>query len=422
MKSKKIAVISLALCSILGGATGCSSFTTKQVSANELSKTYTRTASESVSVTDDFKNSFADFSLDMFRETVKGSTGNKLLSPLSAAICLALVNNGANGETRAQLEELLGMETDALNRALYAYTSTLYTADDCKLSLANSIWMKENALQVNPEFLQTNADWFGAQAYAAPFDDSTIQDINNWGYNKTSGKIKKILDDIPYDAVMYLINAVDFDAKWQEKYESKDISNSIFHNYNGTESDVKMLYSEESRYFLDENSVGFTKNYMGGKYSFMALLPDEGVDIYEYINSLNEEKWAGLWESADPTREGYQYREVHTRIPEFSYEVELSLNKTLQALGATDMFDPMKADFSRIDNTQPMWCDTVKQKAMIELDRNGTKAAAITIGGMGAMSAAPAEPLYITLDRPFVYAIIDNEHKLPIFIGAVTNL
>ena len=83
MKSKKIAVISLALCSILGGATGCSTFTTKQVSANELSKTYTRTANESVSVTDDFKNSFADFSLDMFRETVKGSTGNKLLSPLS---------------------------------------------------------------------------------------------------------------------------------------------------------------------------------------------------------------------------------------------------------------------------------------------------------------------------------------------------
>ncbi|MBO5737299.1 MAG: serpin family protein [Clostridia bacterium] len=422
MKNKKLTILPLALCVILSGATGCNTFTAKQVSANELSKTYTRAASESVSVTDDFKASFSSFSLNMFRETVKGSTENKLLSPLSAALCLALVNNGANGETRAQLEGLLGMETDALNRAMYAYTSTLYTADDCKLSLANSIWMKEGALQVNPEFLQTNADWYNAQAYAAPFDTTTVQDINNWCHNQTTGKISKILDNIPRDAVMYLINAVDFDAKWQEKYESKDISNGVFHNYDGRESDVKMLHSQENRYFLDENSVGFTKNYMGGKYSFMALLPDEGVDIYEYIDSLNEEKWAGLWESADTSREDYEYREVHAQIPEFSYEVELSLNETLQALGVTDMFDPMKADFSRIDSTQLLWCDTVKQKAMIELDRNGTKAAAVTWAGMKVMSAAPAEPLYITLDRPFVYAIIDNTHKLPIFIGAVTNL
>ena len=420
MKSKKITVFSLALCTILGSATGCNTFTPKQVSANELSKAYTRTASESVSVTDDFKNSFTDFSLTMFRETVKGSTGNRLLSPLSAAVCLALVNNGANGETRAQLEGLLGMETDALNRALYAYTSTLYTAEDCRLSLANSIWMKENALQVNPTFLQTNADWYNAQAYAAPFDTTTIQDINNWCHNQTTGKISKILDDIPRDAVMYLINAVDFDAKWQEKYENKDISNDVFHNYNGTESDVKMLHSQEYRYLIDDNSVGFTKDYKGFGYSFMALLPDEGVDIYEYIDSLNGEKWANLWAN---TKDGaYEYREIHARIPEFNYEVELSLKETMQSLGVTDMFDIEKADFSGIDSTQPLYCYTVKQKAMIELDRNGTKAAAITMAGVGCMSAEPAEPLYITLDRPFVYAIIDNEHKLPIFIGTVTNL
>ena len=422
MKNGKSSILSLSLCVSLIAGSGCFNFTEKKVHADELSKAYIREATTQTAVTEDFKSSFSNFSLNMFRETVKDSTGNKLLSPLSAALCLALVNNGASGETRAQLEGLLGMETEALNQAMYAYTSTLYTSDDCKLSLANSIWMKENALQVNPEFLQTNADWFDAQAYAAPFNGSTVQDINNWCHNQTSGKISKILNDIPSDAVMYLINAVDFDAKWETKYERKDISNSVFHNYNGTDSDVTMLYSQEGRYFLDDNSVGFTKNYMGGKYSFMALLPDEGVDIYEYIDSLNNEKWAGLWESADSSREDYAYREVHARIPEFSYEVELSLNETLQALGVTDMFDPMQADFSRIDSTQPLWCDTVKQKAMIELDRNGTKAAAITWAGFKCMSAGPMDPLYITLDRPFVYAIIDNAHKLPIFIGTVTNL
>ena len=420
-KIKQIA-IPLALCVTLVGGVGCFGFHEKKVSANELSKDYTRTATEKSAVTDEFKSSFTDFSLKTFQEISTKDPQNDLLSPLSAALCLALVNNGASGNTRAQLEGLLGMDTDALNRALYAYTSTLYSADDCKLSLANSIWMKEDALQVKPEFLQTNADWYNAQAYSAPFNSKTVDDINNWCYNKTTGKIDKILTEIPSMAVMYLINAVDFDAKWLNKYERKDIENGVFHNYNGTDSDVTMLYSQENRYFLDENSVGFTKAYMGNKYSFMGLLPDEGVDIHDYIASLDGEKWSNLWASADTSREDYEYREVHVRIPEFSYDMEMSLKETLQAFGVTDMFDMDKADFSGIDETQPLYCDTVKQKTMIELDRNGTKAAALTWAGMKCMSAAPAEPLYITLDRPFVYAIIDNEHKLPIFIGAVTNL
>jgi hypothetical protein len=256
---------------------------------------------------------------------------------------------------------------------------------------------------VKPEFLQANADWYNAQAYAAPFDQSTVSDIKNWCYNHTTGKIDKIIDEIPPLAVMYLINAVDFDAKWLKQYERGDVENGVFHNHNGDTKNVKMLYSQESRYFIDDNSVGFTKAYQNSKYHFMALLPDEGVDIYEYIDSLNGEKWAGLWESANPRNENYTYREVHVRMPEFKYEVELSLNETLQALGVTDMFSPA-ADFSGIDETQPLYCEIVKQKSMIELDRNGTKAAAITLGGMNCMSAAPTEPLYITLDRPFVYA------------------
>ena len=420
MQKMKKAILPLSLCVTLVGASGCFGFREKTVSANELSKAYTRTATEGVSVTDEFKNGFMDFSLTMFRNTMTKDESNDLLSPLSAALCLALVNNGANGETRAQLENLLGMDTDALNRALFAYTSNLYSADDCKLSLANSIWIKENALQVKPEFLQTNADWYNAQAYVAPFDHSTIQDINNWCYNKTTGKIDKILNEISNEAVMYLINAVDFDAKWQEKYENKDVENGVFHGYDGKDSNVKMLHSQEYRYLIDDNSVGFTKDYKGFGYSFMALLPDEGVDIYEYIDSLNGEKWANLWAS---TKDGaYEYREVHARIPEFSYEIELNLKNTLQTLGVTDMFNVKTADFSGIDATKPLYCETVKQKAMIELDRNGTKAAAITMAGVGCMAAGPAEPLYITLDRPFVYAIIDNTHKLPIFLGAVTNL
>ncbi len=421
MLKVKTAILPLSLCVTMVATSGCG-LIPKRVSANELSADYTRTATVSGTVSDEFKSAFIDFSFKMFQSTTTKDENNDLLSPLSAALCLALVNNGARGETRAQLESLFGMNTDDLNQALYAYTSSLYSEKDCRLNIANSIWMKDNALQVKPEFLQTNADWFDAQAYAAPFDNSTVTDINNWCHNQTKGKISKILSEIPPMAVMYLINAVDFEAKWLNEYKNKDVNQGVFHNYDGQDSDVTMLYSKEHCYVMDENSVGFTRAYMGNKYSFMALLPDEGVDIYEYIDSLNGEKWANLWQSWEDACENDEYREVYARIPEFSYEADMSLKGTLQALGVTDMFDMDKADFSGIDETQPLYCDTVKQKTMIELDRNGTKAAAITWAGMKAMSAAPAEPLYITLDRPFVYAIIDNANNLPIFLGAVTQI
>lgn len=419
MNKFKRVVLSFSLCAtVLLGGTGCFGFTEKKVSAEELSTEYTRTATEKTDVTDEFKTSFTDFSLTLFQQTLTRNNQNNLLSPLSAAVCLALVNNGASGNTRAQLEGLFGMDTDTLNRSLYAYTSSLYNADDCKLNLANSIWIKEE-LEVKPEFLQTNADWYGAQAYAAPFNQSTVTDINHWAYNKTAGKIDKILDTIPVDAMMYLINAVDFDAKWLYPYEREDIEDGIFHRYNGTESDVTMLYSQENRYILDENAVGFTRPYAGDKYSFMAILPNEGVNIYDYIDTLNAEKWQAFLEP-----NSYEYRQVHARIPEFSYDIDISLIEALEKLGVTDMFSRTEADFTGIHDANMLYCTDLQQKAVIELDRNGTKAAAITIAGIGckAMDPGALDPLYITLDRPFVYAIIDHENKLPIFLGAAVNI
>ena len=421
MRKNTTKMLSLSLSALLLlGSSSC--FMEKKIASAELSKDYARAATNAGEITENFKTNLADFSMSLFKKSVTKNEKNDLVSPLSAALCLALINNGAAGNTRAQLEALFGMETNELNRSLYAYTSSLETSKDCEVHLANSVWFKENALNVKPNFLQSNADWYGAQAYASPFDNSTLQDINNWCHNQTKGKIDKILDNIDANAVMYLINALDFDAKWQTKYERKDVSDQTFYNYNGTESNVKMLHSEESRYLMTDDCVGFTKAYKGGNYSFVGILPNEDVDVYDYIESLNGEKWNTLWESADSSREDYVYREVHARMPEFTYETEFILNEVLQSLGVTDMFSADYADFSNIDDTQPLYCALVKQKTFIQHDRNGTKAAAITIGGMKCMSAAPAEPLYITLDRPFVYAIIDNTHKLPLFLGAVTNL
>lgn len=408
------------LCVILSGVlllsyTACG----LRVSAAELSKGYERTASEKGEITEDFKKAMADFSMSLFKGLVTNDNKNDLISPLSAVICLAMIANGADGETKAQMEKTFGMDVDTLNKTLYAYTSSLYRADDCKLNLADSIWFRdnENALKVNGEFLQTNADWYDAQIYSAPFDGSTVDDINNWCKKHTDGMIEKIIDDIDVDSVMYLINALTFDAKWANLYEKHNIREKQFTNYDGGHGTVQMLASTERTYLSAKGVKGFAKNYAGGKYSIVGLLPDMETDIYDYIDSLTGEQWMELWNSR-------QRASVSVEMPEFTYSAGMEMNDVLKAMGMTDMFSSNLADFSRLGHSEigNIYCGEVCQKTFIQVDRNGTKAAAVTIGTIKTDSVLIIDQFSVILDRPFVYAIVDNETGLPVFIGAVTNL
>lgn len=387
------------------------------VSAAELSKDYHRKATETGEVTDEFKRKVADFSFALFQGIVTKDDSNDLISPLSAILCLAMLANGADNQTKTQMEAALGMDVERLNRSLYAYTSSLYHADDCKLSLADSIWFRDekNWLHINEEFLQTNADWYDAQIYAAPFDDTTLKDINAWCKHYTDGMIEKMIERIDTETVMYLINALTFDAKWAEKYEESDVAEGRFTNYNGSQETVQMLSSQEDTYLTAQGVRGFAKNYTGDQYSLVALLPDEGIDLYDYIQTLDGASWMSLWNSRKTA-------DVTVKMPEFTYSSNMKLNDTLKAMGMTDMFaenaDFSKLGYSEIDNIH---CSEVCQKAFIQVDRNGTKAAAITWGGM-ANCGIDIETRIVILDRPFVYLIVDNTTGLPLFIGAVTAL
>ncbi len=397
---------------ILSNCTSCA----LRTSAAELSEGYSRKATEQGTVDDAFITALSNFSLSLFRESVKKDASNDLISPLSATLCLAMLANGANGNTKTQMENVLGMNTDALNKSLYSYVSKLYTSDSCKVNLANSIWFRNTYQdQISKNFLQTNADWYNAQIYSTPFDNTTVKDINNWVKHYSDGMIDSILDKISPSTVMYLINALTFDAKWETKYKKDQIRENLFTNYDKSQTTTEMMYSEESIYLSGEGVQGFAKNYAGGQYSFVALLPEENKDIYDYAASLDGKAWRSLWKNKENTA-------VQVAIPEFRYDRQRTLIDVLQNLGMTDMFDETLADFSALAPKDFLYCSEINQKVFIEVDRNGTKAAAITWAGMNKSSAMIEDQKTVYLDRPFLYAIADNHTGLPLFLGIVTAL
>lgn len=417
---KALTSLALTLCLLLGTLTlsGC----TLPIHAEELSADYTRKTTDEGEVSEAFIAAMADFSMTLSNTAISQSRTegreNHLISPLSAMICLAMIANGAEGDTLAEMESALGMDVDDLNRALYAYTQSLYVGDDCKVSLADSIWYRDDGnFRIREEFLQTCADWYEAQQYAAPFDESTREDINRWVKKYTDGMIDTMLDEpIPADTVMYVVNALVFDAKWEAEYENVDVTGRTFTSIDGSTTTVDTLHSEESRYLTVPGGQGFVKPYKGGAYSFVGLLPDEGVDVYELAATLNGDTWATMWQERT-------YAMIHARIPEFTYDANVNLTPVLQSMGMAHLFDE-RADLSGIGSYAgaDLYCGGVYQKTFIEVSRNGTKAAAITWGDIKAESAAPAEPIRIYLDRPFVYAIVDSATGLPLFFGVVTQL
>ncbi|MBQ8147463.1 MAG: serpin family protein [Lachnospiraceae bacterium] len=372
-----------------------------------------------------FITSSADFSIELFRQSVQTNTqeDNVLISPQSVLSALAMTANGAGDSTRTEMESVLcnGMTIEEFNPYMYTYNQQLADSDDVTFHMANSIWMKDDAdaLQVKEDFLITDKTYYNADAYLAPFDESTVNDINNWVDTNTNGMIDSLLMEIPDQTVMYLINALAFEGEWETPYkETQIIEQGTFTNSNGVEETVPMLNSCENLYIEGEHATGFIKYYKGGEFAFLALLPEEGMSVEEYVDTLTGESYLELYENRE-------YQEVIVRIPEFSYEYSTELKEPLTNMGMEEAFQP-NANFTNMatTDTELLYINRVLHKTYIELDRSGTKAAAVTAVEMNGETASAEEeaPPSVILDRPFVYAIIDTETGLPVFMGTVNTV
>ena len=359
-----------------------------------------------------------DFGVRLMQQTIQSAKAdeNVLISPLSVILALYMTANGADGPTKEQMMQVLGED---LNGYLKAYREALPQGKNYKLNIANGIWFKDKeSLKVQEDFLKTNREYFNAAAYKAAFDDITCKEINNWVKENTDGMIESILNEIPQDAVLYLINALSFDAKWTKPYQERSVhEDCIFTKEDGTEQKTTLMYSEEHVYLEDEYATGFMKYYKESKYAFVALLPKEGVKVADYVATLSADGLHQMFSNAKRTV-------VNARLPKFKTEYDILLNDVLMQMGMEDAFSFEDADFSKmaVSDNGNIFISRVLHKTFISVDEQGTKAGAATAVETTDSAMFITESYNVFLDRPFVYMLIDCETNQPFFIGTMMDV
>ena len=419
MKIKMTSIISLLLAILIGiSCVGCA----YEIKSEDLMYGYERKSKdrvneEPVALPAADNSSMTEFAVKLFKASLEEGK-NTLISPLSVISALAMTAGGADGETLVQMEKVFGMDRDTLDQYLSSYIGGLPQGEKYKLDLANSIWINNRGnFAPNGDFLQHNADYYGADIYESEFDDTTLRDINNWVKDKTDGMIDSILDKIPAEAIMYLINALAFDSDWEEQYDKYQVREGVFTKADGSRLNVDFMYSGESDYIEDELAVGFIKYYVGREYAFVALLPNEGVSIDEYINSLDGERLNKMLTSPTPAT-------INASIPKFETKYSVEMSEILSELGMTNAFDSTLSDFSKMGTADGnIYVNRVLHKTFISVGEKGTRAGAVTAVEVNCESAMMPieEPKVIYLDRPFVYMLIDCENGIPFFIGAMMD-
>lgn len=349
---------------------------------------------------------------------------NTMISPISFMVAMGMLENGAAGDSLREIEDAFGIKIDDFNSWYDVWYKVIKVTSEDSFNLANSIWYKDaGGLYVEPDFLTKMGELYRAQAYSAPFDEKTVEDVNNWVKENTNGMIDKVLDNLDKDTVMMLLNAAVFEGKWAKEYKDDQIKNNqTFTMEDGTEQTVTMLESREERaeYYSNDLFKGTRKNYSNG-FSIALLLPNDGLTVSEVIDEMSGKDFTGLLSDSVSAN-------VALTMPEFKFDYEApNAIRSFKDMGVNTVFDEEKADLSpmaHMETGENLSVSQIIHKTHIELDRKGTKAAAVTeIGIIKATSAFGEVPeVELTLDRPFIFAIMENDTDTPIFIGTVNNI
>ena len=347
-----------------------------------------------------------EFALDFFKKANQtvGSGENLMVSPYSAAVALSMLEEGAEGQTKAEFD-------DVLKGCLYP-AENLGGNKNLQVKSANSMWISDNFSVRNRyvSLLEKDYDTFvTTQNFSDP---ATVKAINNWCSENTSGKINEIIDELSPNDVMLLINALYFNAPWAEAFDKKYTSDAAFHAVSG-DKNVKMMANVGNYEYTEYQDAQIIKlPYQGERYSMTLILPPSGQSIDNMLGFVNGTAFVAAMEMLSK-------KEVTIRMPKFRLETSLVLDKTLQKMGLVTAYSPA-ADFGAISESGPLTLGTVKQKCYIDVTEEGTEAAAVTSAQIRLTSVS--RPTIMTVDRPFLFFISDSQTNNILFMGKVVNL
>ncbi len=364
---------------------------------------------------------FTGFCFHLFAEVSRQESGkNTFLSPPSVATLLMLLHAGAAGETQQELANALGLKDMSLQEIQQASESLRTSLSDpdpvVELRIANSLWT-HLGLDFKSDFLGQARQFFGAEIHALDFADREAPEIvNRWADTNTRGKIRRIVDELDPEITMLLLNAIYFKGKWQDTFDIELTEEKPFYLADGGHKKVPMMFQGgRYRYHRGEGFQAAVLPFGKGRIGFYVFLPDESIGMPGFLQDLNREKW-NQWMS--------QFRLLPGDIllPRFQVEYKLDLTATLQAMGLETLFNRNRANFERIRIERDLFVNSVKHKAVVEVNEEGAEAAAITSTDLdGSWEEEPEERFTLNLNRPFFFAIRDDQTEMVLFLGVVNE-
>lgn len=334
---------------------------------------------------------------------------SRLISPMSIYYALAMLANGAEGETLSELEDFMGMDRNTLNYFLYAYYQEF--VDGQGIHVANSIWMRNNPnLMIHDSFLNRNLEWLASETHTWDNDQEGVEAINGWVNENTDGMIPSVLDQIPVDAQLYLINAICFEMNWASPFTDSDVYDGEFTDYAGNVYAAEFMNGTTYQYYDFGNAKGIMRLYENENYAFVAILPDE--DLSTFLSSLTASSFTEAM--ANPKR-----TEVTYKLPKFTVNDSMDLSEILELMGVETAFNPDTADLSGIGSIEDgnLFVSRILHKTFIEVAEQGTRAGAVTAIEVSCTGAYMSDRLILDFDVPFLYMIIDTTTGTPLFIG-----
>jgi len=360
-----------------------------------------------------------DFGFELFQNIYNYETEyqNIMVSPLSVSLALAMTYNGANGETKTAMEKTLkvyGLTPEDINASYHDLVEALKSLDpEVLLEIANAIFYREDFIVEN-DFVTINQHYYNAEVTPLDFgaEEAALETINGWVADHTNQKIKTILDRITRDHVMFLLNAIYFKGTWQKEFNEEGTEKLPFYLENGDVIQTETMQRLDTLPYMSNDLFSAIQlSYGKGNYNMYVILPEDGKTLEEIINELNEDNW-NLWMDSFQETES-----VDIKLPRFKYKYEIKLNDVLSEMGMEIAFTN-GADFTGINSEGGLRIDYVKHKSFIEVNEEGTEAAAVTIVAIERSSVGPEKVLF-HVNRHFMYVITEKNTGAILFMGTV---